>query len=163
MYSQILSSSAFVWKKALFTNTIIIKSQKQYIGRLEHERHYTLHQLQHISYVQVVLSSHFHTTASSTVLLHGILAGSIILCLGMHVCMFQTSNWSLFRAPDKLLFGVKCSIILSKNQLSFKRWGTNTQLINGAPYLFLTSGVNLKTFSVRKACHSLVLDIYALT
>ena len=55
------------------------------------------------------------------------------------------------RTPDKLLFGVKYSIILSKNQLSFKRWGTITQLIDKVPYLFLTSGVNLKSFSVRKA------------
>ena len=55
------------------------------------------------------------------------------------------------RAPDKLLFGVKYSIILRKNQLSFKRWGTITQLIDRVPYLFLTSGVNLKPFSVRKA------------
>ena len=51
------------------------------------------------------------------------------------------------RAPDKLLFGVKHSIILSKNQLSFKRWGTITKLIDRVPYLLLTSGVNLKTFS----------------
>ena len=53
-------------KKALFGNTIIIKTQKkkqQYIVRLEHEIHYTLQQVQQISYVQVVLSSHFHTTA----------------------------------------------------------------------------------------------------
>ena len=73
----------------------------------------------------------------------------------------------LLRAPDKLLFGVKYSIILSKNQLSFKRRGTVTQLIDRVPYLFLTLGVNLKTFPVRKACRSLISEIkgglYALT
>ena len=63
------------------------------------------------------------------------------------------------RAPDKLLFGVKYSIILSKNQLSFKRLGTITQLIDRVPYLFLISGVNLKTFLVRKACRSLISEI----
>ena len=56
----------------------------------------------------------------------------------------------IVRAPDKLLFGVKYSIIFSKNQLSFKRWGTITQLIDRVPYLLLTSGVTPKTFSVRK-------------
>ena len=71
--------------------------------------------------------------------------------------LLQVSNKS--RAPDKLLFGVKYSIIFSKNQLSFKRWGTITQLIDTVPYLFLTSGVNLKTFSVRKACRSLISEI----
>ena len=74
-------------------------------------------------------------------------------------------EWKI-RAPDKLLFGVKYSIILSKNQLSFKRWGTITQLVDRVPYLLITSRVNLKTFSVRKR-RSLISEIkgglYALT
>ena len=58
------------------------------------------------------------------------------------------------RASDKLLFGVIYSIILRKKSFIFQEIGTITQLIDRVPYLFLTSGVNLKTFSNRKACRS---------
>ena len=100
------------------------------------------------------------------------LTGHFSTCAGLYIiCLLWTQKSVGLedqpRAPDKLLFGVKYSIILSKNQLSFKRWGTITQLIDRVPYLFLTSGENFKTFSVRKACRSLISEIkgvlYALT
>ena len=101
-----------------------------------------------------------HLLLMTVKLLHCLIVQSGIIGL-------VTGFTHIIRAPDKLLFGVKYSIILSKNQLSFKRWGTVTQLIDRVPYLFQTSGVNLKTFPVRKACRSLISEIkgvlYALT
>ena len=87
VFSDITLKCIFL-KRHHFGNSVIIKAQKQSIGRSDHETH-TLHPEQ-ISYVQIVLPNHFHTTASSTCYMSFML--EVFLCFGMHVCVFQTSN-----------------------------------------------------------------------